>query len=387
MAHEPKHGPADREMRDGYADGFVPLEVLDLQNVGDMDDLMQAMAKTAFGGRRLGEAADVLEAMVTDPECCNVLTLSGAMTVAKMNLVITEMVERGWIQAIISTGALMTHGLVELAGMSHFKAAEGLDDKILFERGYNRIYDTYEPEANLNNLAKLVVQVFDKLPLDARVGSRHLLALIGQKLSETKRPRGLVTTCWQKGVPIYIPALSDSELGLDLATFSVKRRRAATGESPEEALTHLHSVLDPMLDLGHYARFISKAPRIGIFTIGGGVPRNWAQQAPPFIDIMNEALGTEVRMNRFRYGVRICPEPVHWGGLSGCTYSEGVSWGKFVDPKDGGRFAEVLSDATIAWPILIKAVAQRLDKKGVKAASPALGLEGYEPKWLPEFAR
>jgi deoxyhypusine synthase len=159
MAHDHKHGPADREMRDGYADGFVPLEVLDLQKVGDMDDLMHAMAKTAFGGRRLGEAADVLESMVTDPDCCNVLTLSGAMTVAKMNLVITEMVERGWIQAIVSTGALMTHGLVELAGMQHFKAAEGLDDKILFERGYNRIYDTYEPEANLNNLAKLVVQV------------------------------------------------------------------------------------------------------------------------------------------------------------------------------------------------------------------------------------
>jgi deoxyhypusine synthase len=64
-----------------------------------------------------------------------------------------------------------------------------------------------------------------------------------------------------------------------------------------------------------------------------------------------------------------------------------VSWGKFVDPKDGGRFAEVLSDATIAWPILIKAVAQRLDKKGAKASSPNLGLEGFESKWLPEFAR
>ena len=65
---------------------------------------------------------------------------------------------------------------------------------------------------------------------------------------------------------------------------------------------------------------------------------------------------------RFQYGVRICPEPVYWGGLSGCTYSEGVSWGKFVPVKEGGRYAEVLSDATLVWPFLIKGVLQRLGK-------------------------
>jgi deoxyhypusine synthase len=68
-------------------------------------------------------------------------------------------------------------------------------------------------------------------------------------------------------------------------------------------------------------------------------------------------------LKKFHYGVRICPEPAHWGGLSGCTYSEGVSWGKFVAPGEGGRFAEVLCDATVAWPILVKAVKQRLDKQ------------------------
>jgi deoxyhypusine synthase len=60
--------------------------------------------------------------------------------------------------------------------------------------------------------------------------------------------------------------------------------------------------------------------------------------------------------------VRLCPEPAHWGGLSGCTFKEGVSWGKFVSPEDGGRYAEVLCDATIAWPVLLKAVIQRLEK-------------------------
>lgn len=75
-------------------------------------------------------------------------------------------------------------------------------------------------------------------------------------------------------------------------------------------------------------------------------------------------------LRRFQYGVRICPEPVHWGGLSGCTYSEGVSWGKFVPVKDGGRYSEVMSDATIAWPILIAGVLERVKKARGVPASP-----------------
>jgi deoxyhypusine synthase len=101
---------------------------------------------------------------------------------------------------------------------------------------------------------------------------------------------------------------------------------------------------------------------LGIFTIGGGVPRNWAQQVAPYYEIANYRLGTEWKEPRFKYGVRICPEPVHWGGLSGCTYSEGVSWGKFVSPQDGGLFAEVYADATVVLPLLMKAVFDKMDE-------------------------
>jgi deoxyhypusine synthase len=86
---------------------------------------------------------------------------------------------------------------------------------------------------------------------------------------------------------------------------------------------------------------------MGIFTIGGGVPRNWAQQVGPYLEIQR------VRVGR--------PEPEHWGGLSGCSYSEGVSWGKFVPEEEGGRFAEVFADATIAWPLVVRAVMERID--------------------------
>lgn len=382
----PKRGQATddpavrRELRDGLSDGLLPLQTLDVAGAADVDELLRGMSLTAFGGRRMGEAADVLYEMITDPECSVVLTLSGAMTVAKMGLLITEMIERGWVQAVVSTGALMTHGLVELAGLGHFKAAPGVSDDELFRKGYLRVYDTYELEANLNDLERILHrEVFPRLVPGERFGSRQLCRLIGEALAKPG-VRGIMASAWRAGVPIYIPAFTDSELGLDVAAWYLGHKLKAEGRSTvNSALLELCSDFDPFMDLGHFARIVTDSPRMGIFTIGGGVPRNWAQQAPPFIDIMNTALNTKAPFNRYRYGVRICPEPVHWGGLSGCTYTEGVSWGKFIPESEGGRYAEVHTDATIAWPLVVKAVMQRLDKTGAEVRAPSLDLPGCQP--------
>jgi deoxyhypusine synthase len=101
-------------------------------------------------------------------------------------------------------------------------------------------------------------------------------------------------------------------------------------------------------------------------TIGGGVPRNWSQQFGPFCELRHRRLGENVALKRYHYGLRICPEPVYWGGLSGSPYSEAVSWGKFVPPSEGGRFGEVFVDATVGLPLIVAAVFERLDKKGSK---------------------
>jgi deoxyhypusine synthase len=117
---------------------------------------------------------------------------------------------------------------------------------------------------------------------------------------------------------------------------------------------------NPYLDLNSYVFNVLSKKRLGIFTIGGGVPRNWAQQIGPYVEIVNSRLGIDCEPPRFQYGVRICPEPDYWGGLSGCTYSEGISWGKFVPVSEGGRYAEVLSDATVVWPLLVKGLLEVL---------------------------
>ena len=112
----------DRHLHNPIEDRLIPLEPLDLGKVKSIDDLVRAMSKTAFTGRQLGEAADVLEAMARDEECFIVMTLSGAMTVAKQGLIVTELIDRGIVNAVVSTGALMAHGLVEATGRAHFRA-------------------------------------------------------------------------------------------------------------------------------------------------------------------------------------------------------------------------------------------------------------------------
>jgi deoxyhypusine synthase len=353
--------PRKRDLRDGGKDGLTPLESLDLDEVRSFSDLLRAMSKTAFSGRALGEALDVTLAMVKDPECRVVLTLSGAMTIAKMGKVISKMIDTDMVQAVVSTGALIAHGLSEATGLVHYQHDPRMSDKELFEKGYNRVYDTLEMEANLNSIEAFNARALERLAEVQVLSSEIVCRTLGMLLAEDPEGDGVLRSAYLKGVPVYIPAFTDSELGLDLATWMMKRARAAGAEDIEGILANT-PVFNPFLDLNSFAKLALSAKRLGIFTIGGGVPRNWAQEVGPFIDVVNHRLRLDLDSPRYRYAVRICPEPAHWGGLSGCTYSEGVSWGKFIPRAEGGRFAEVYADATTVWPLLIKAVLEEIGR-------------------------
>jgi deoxyhypusine synthase len=357
---------SQRKLHDGREDGLRPLVSLNLNEVDSFSQLLDAMSDTAFSGRSAGEAARILTGMFADSECGVVMTVTGAMTVAKQGRIICDLIERGCVQAVVATGALIAHGLTESIGLSHYRTDPNQSDEELFEKGYNRIYDTLEMEANLNDVSEMVSQVLGEADDGQTWSASSFCRAVGRRLSDQDAGIGILRSAYENDVPVYIPAFTDSELGLDFATFAIEHTlRSADNRSAhslDECLTN-PPVFNPFLDLFDYAKCVSRFKHLGIFTIGGGVPRNWAQQVGPFIDITNERCGTEFAPPRFRYGVRICPEPVHWGGLSGCTYSEGVSWGKFFSPADGGQFAEVYSDATVILPLLIKAVMERLETK------------------------
>ncbi|MBT8407159.1 MAG: deoxyhypusine synthase family protein [Deltaproteobacteria bacterium] len=355
--------PAD--FGDGLDDQLEPLESLDVKSAEDFDLLLRQMSKTAFSGRSLGEAAAVLTEMVSDSDCTVVGTFSGAMTVAKMGLILSDMIDWGWLDMIISTGAMMAHGFVEAAGMTHFKHDERIDDATLYSRGYNRVYDTLELEKNLDSTEEIISSILDQMDTTKPLSSEMFCRELGKWLMEKTGEPGILRSAYLKNIPVYIPAFTDSELALDVGTWMVKKAMANQQDVDlAEALNQVSISFNPLLDLSSYTQRVLESKRLGIFTIGGGVPRNWAQQVSPYLEILQERCDRSLLLKKFHYGVRICPEPVHWGGLSGCTYSEGVSWGKFVSPEDGGRFAEVFCDATVAWPFLVKAVKQRLDKRG-----------------------
>lgn len=340
----------DRKLHDPVSDNLVPVFPLALERISTINELVTAMGNTAFTGRQVGEAADVLEAMARDKDCFVVMTLSGAMTVAKQGLVIADLIDHGIVHAIVSTGALMAHGLVEATGCQHFRYDPKMDDVELYEAGYNRVYDTLEPETNLDHVEEVVSAIYQAWDHNETLCSYKLNHAIGRHLHKTGAGRGILRSAYEKKVPVFVPAFSDSELGLDYALSNRVRQRDGRPQLR----------FDPFLDLEHFAATLLAHEKSGIFTIGGGVPRNWAQQVGPFFELRHRRLGEDIPLKRYHYGVRICPEPVHWGGLSGSPYSEAISWGKFVPPEEGGRFAEVFVDATVGMPLIVAAVFERL---------------------------
>src|SRR5882672_7967897 len=187
MAKQKRKTVTGRVLHDPVKDKLRPIFPLDLSKCNTIDQLVRAMGDTAFTGRQIGDAADVLEAMARDKDCFVVMTLSGALTVGKMGLVFCDLIESGIVKAIVSTGALMAHGLVEATGLSHFRYNPNMDDKELFHAGYNRVYDSPEPEVNLDHVEEVMDKVLDEWDAEDVVCSWKIHRRIGEYLHKTMR--------------------------------------------------------------------------------------------------------------------------------------------------------------------------------------------------------
>ena len=304
--------------------------------------LMSDLAPYGGVASQVAKGAEALHTMVRDKQCLRFLTITGAMTVAKMDLVICDMIETGLTNAISSTGALMAHGLVSSIGLKHYKYNPAYDDTALARRKLNRVTDTLEPETNLDTVEEVIGEVIHQLDGARPTSPTVLNKLIGKYLSENyPNDRGILKSAYLCGVPVFVPAFVDSELGNDLYIHNIKRQRR--GKKP--------ILVDLEQDSRRLVELVTAAKRFGIFTIGGGVPRNNVQNVAPLIEIINQRLGTNLPPRRFTYGIRICPDRPHFGHLSGCTYSENESWRKAVK---NGVYAEIQADATQVWPFLVK---------------------------------
>ncbi len=309
-----------------------------------VSQLIETLKNYPGVAQEVSQGASVLSNMINDPNCTVFLTLSGAMTVAKMGLIICDMIDEKMINGICSTGALMAHGLVESVGLKHFKYNPADNDSKLAQQKLNRITDTLEPESNLDHIANVINTVLTEYEKSDYLSPRLFHQLVGEYLAN-KYPdqRGILKSAYLENVPVFVPAFNDSEIANDIYVHNRLREQNAQ----EKIVFNLE------LDTQFLVEMVTNSQKIGIFTIGGGVPRNFIQNVSPLIEIINERVETNLLEHKFAYGCRICPDPMYYGHLSGCTYSEGVSWRKM---DEQGQFSEIHTDATLILPFLVKYV-------------------------------
>ncbi len=324
---------------------IAPISPRDLHGV---DELLRALGGCSFQGRALSRCLDVLEQMVRDTECQIVMTLSGAMVPGGMEELVTQLIEHNIIDALVSTGANISHSMVNHAdseNQGHYVGAVSVDDAELYEHHINRIYDTFLPEEGYHEgellLEAILREYFETNHINPKepwlVRPNELFAIVGRGLDRLGK-RGILAAASHHGVPIFCGATTDSEFALNLVKYNIRNG--------------WRIVLDELADVGVFADSLLRTERGGTLIIGGGVPRNWAQQAWPLL----EMTGATERHGYDRT-VRIFTDSPSWGGLSGCTISESVSWGKYTE---NAIAAEVQCDATIALPLLVVGLFERL---------------------------
>ena len=354
---KPLPKPHDRTLGHGKEHGMVPLKFPDPSKIKSFDDLTNFMGETTAAGRDLGKAVEVFKAMIADKKCFRVITLSGNVT--PLNRLVAELIDRKIINAVVSTGSICTHSFSVERGRPMFKIddPDAVDDNWMYAKGYNRIYDCIELEDSLNEGFDILREITDSLDPAKPVASADITRMLGEHLNENfPKEDGLLHAAARNDIPIFIPSFSDCEIGLDFYAQNVLREK----EGSERVM------FDAFEDWQQYADLIkAHKDSCGILTLGGGAPRNWAQQVGPSFDILTE-YGAEPKelLMRFKYGIRICDASPANAGLSGCSYNEGRSWGKFWPEKeevgegDGpfGMNAEIIGDYTLALPILVAAV-------------------------------
>jgi len=349
--------------KDLFNKKVVALEV----NPKSISQLLEDMSRTGFQGRRLAESVDVLKRMIRDKDTTIFMGYAGSMSTTGQWKMVNWLIENHFIDVLVPTGANISEDIVEAMGSSYYQGAHLTDDKELFRRGVNRYHDVYGKESDYMKMTELIADFILELDENHNYTSREFFYLFGKWLGERKI-RSIVTVAAENKVPIYCPAIADSPYG-------------------DAALIARSKGFKLKIDaMGDYAEFMSLGKKVrdtGVFYIGGGVPKDFIQLFAVTGDLLyqdrkipnrekglnREGTGPEETYYPHKYAVQITTDSPQWGGLSGCTFEEAVSWGK---ESSSENFVQCYCDATIALPIITHALAERLKIKR----------EGTDFSWL-----
>ncbi|CAN1510226.1 DYS1 Deoxyhypusine synthase [Caulobacteraceae bacterium] len=292
----------------------------------DARPIIDSMKKMSFTSRDTGRAAEIFNTMIADKEASVWLTLAGSTSAGGCMHVYRDMVKYGMVDAIVATGAsIIDMDFFEALGFKHYQALEVPDDETLRSLYIDRIYDTYIDEEELQACDHTILEIADSLEPKA-YSSRAFISAMGKWLSEgnAKKEGSLIQTAYECGVPIFCPAFVDSSAGFGLVKHQVQRMK---DKKP-------YLVIDAIADFRELTDIKIAAGRTGLFMVGGGVPKNFAQDTV----VCAEILGVEAEMHA--YAVQITVADVRDGACSSSTLKEACSWGKVSVALEQMVFAE-----------------------------------------------
>jgi len=303
----------------------MPVTQMHLKPGMSVNELVEAMGKAgAYNGGSLARAADIWERMLRDQDTTKFFGLAGAMVPAGMGGIISDLIRSGHIDVLVSTGANLTHDIIEAIGCQHFHGTAFCNDIELRHDEINRIYDVYLPNEAFEHFEEFMQRVFGELEPGSTISIASLLNHIGERT-----PAGILHTAARRKIPVYCPAVQDSMIGLQYWLFS------QTNQVTVDAFADMPALMDRCFT----------AKRAGAMLVGGGVPKNF---------ILQSMLMTP---NGFSYAVQLTGDRPDLGGLSGATLDEARSWGKITEEAQA---VTVYGDATITLPLLSAAVMERL---------------------------
>ncbi|KYK26470.1 hypothetical protein AYK26_04945 [Euryarchaeota archaeon SM23-78] len=293
------------------------------------DELVKSMGRAGvMGAGRISRAADIITDMFKDKECTIFLGAAGALIPGGMRSILIDVLSTGRVKVFVTTGAMLTHDLVETLGYHHYKGSARVDDALLHKKGIDRMYDSFMPNEVYEGLENFFAKSFDKL-FGEKMSIKEFLYKLGSLVPKDKP--SILRTCYEKKINLFCPAIADSGIGLMVWGQLAKHKKVDV---------QVFDDLKDMLDIAWTAK------KTGFIYLGGGVPKNYIQQALQFSK--GASYGVQLTMDR--------PEP---GGSSGAELREGISWGKL---HEKARFTDVICDVTIALPLIWGAVKSRLKK-------------------------
>ena len=298
------------------------IEHIDMTAI-DARDLMDQMSKMSFTSRDLARASEIYNTMLADNECSIILTLAGSTSAGGCMQVYSDLIKYNMIDAVVATGAsIVDMDFFEALGFYHYKGDKNIDDSDLNTLSIDRIYDTFIDENDLQLCDEIIANIADGLE-SRPYTSREFIKEMGVFLStgKAKKPDSLVQTAYEKEVPIFCPAFTDSCAGFGLVMHQERNPKS-------------HLTIDSVRDFRELTEVKIQSNVTGLLMIGGGVPKNFAQDTV----VCAEMLGKAVEMHK--YAIQISIADVRDGSCSSSTLSEAMSWGKVDNLMEQMVFAE-----------------------------------------------